>query len=561
MKNIFIKIVLIHIILFGISYSVRSQNILIESPRSFTIKNCNTPWKTSCYCQPDSQENEEQLINNSKIIYSEKDIPNRPDFKLDELFKDPWIWLVMVCILIAALIMHENKYATKKVSLWFYIFAPILLFYISRKSFYWEGNVSIPPYIELTILLLTAILSFIAFYVQYQFNEKQKKDIDDERVENNFFRMYEEHLRLCDSIVTKNIGYNKRAFHFIFYEVQTLSILLNYYFEFFINDDDIRRKLKQRSLFISFSFILSGVTRKSNYNLIEKLSILFYDDESITNFLGLNSKKDKTSLMKIFDFVECLQVIKDEDLEVLKCQNDLILFNDYADVQLKQKLYTPWFCGHRPDLVRYFKSLGNMLNFIRNSKQICDYEKLYQLYDFMFSHMSEHEIGLVFIFTNSYHEYMQILGILSDDSFKCKNTNGKKLLKTILEDYKQKMKDKKYPELKRAALIYEGKDICDNVYSYVWDEEEQYKIGKSIFNRNNNKFSIIPHEEPKYVDEILSGVAMNWILRTNNIYNFIKKNEVKCDNAKIIDIVKKIGNTTFEEYVNAKPCIKFNLYT
>lgn len=37
------------------------------------------------------------------------------------------------------------------------------------------------------------------------------------------------------------------------------------------------------------------------------------------------------------------------------------------------------------------------------------------------------------------------------------------------------MKDKKYPELKRAALIYEGKDICDNVYSYVWDEEEQYK--------------------------------------------------------------------------------------
>lgn len=67
-------------------------------------------------------------------------------------------------------------------------FSPVILFYFLRSGTYWEGAFSVPPYIELTVLLLASVLSFIAFYVQYRFNKMQKKDIDKERAENVFFK-------------------------------------------------------------------------------------------------------------------------------------------------------------------------------------------------------------------------------------------------------------------------------------------------------------------------------------------------------------------------------------
>lgn len=542
MRNLLNKLILIHIMLITTPY-IQSQNCSIQSKEASITHLSLVINDTNRY---DSLVNKTASTVNPNPIKLKKENFLETIIGIYDAIYDPWGWLIITCIIITPFIIYKKKFATNKILIYFYICVPILLFYIFQKRFCSEGEVSIPPHIELTMLLLTAILSFMAFYVQYQFNTTQKNDIDDERIENIFFRMYEEHLRLCDSITTQNIGSNKRAFHFMFYELQTLAILLIYYFNIFIKDSIVKDKLKKKALFISFSFILSGVTRKSNDNLKKKIKQLFHNDEEVIKYLGLSSKDSEDSeLLKVFNFVECLQVIKNEDLEVFQRKDDLILFIDYASLQLKQNLHIPWFCGHRPELVRYFKSLGNMLNFIRNTEQIRERKKLHRLYDFMFSYMSEHEIGLVFIFTNAFHEFMQLLGLVFDDSYKFE-TRGEKDSDGIYDVYKQKVKELIYPELNRRISSFNQKKDDDEVsYSYEWDENEE--------NKNKRTSETLNHKKDKHTDEIFKSVAMNWILRTNDIYNYQNESNINYNDQEIIRIVKKIGNTPFSEYSTTKP--------
>lgn len=167
-----------------------------------------------------------QAINNTNGIFlpvaifssAEKEDSSKAgnyDFNWCGIYEDAWFWFIAICLVSFLVFTAREKWFSNKWIVGVCAFSPVILFYFLRSGTYWEGAFSVPPYIELTVLLLASVLSFIAFYVQYRFNKMQKKDIDKERAENVFFKMYEEHIRLGESICVSNIGVNKRVFHFI----------------------------------------------------------------------------------------------------------------------------------------------------------------------------------------------------------------------------------------------------------------------------------------------------------------------------------------------------------
>ncbi len=74
-------------------------------------------------------------------------------------------------------------------------------------------------------LLLAGIgifLTFIAFYIQYVFNVRQKKDLSLERFENQYFHFLDVYRDIVNTTALKNVGKGKIVFHYMFYEYKAL---------------------------------------------------------------------------------------------------------------------------------------------------------------------------------------------------------------------------------------------------------------------------------------------------------------------------------------------------
>lgn len=362
--------------------------------------------------------------------------------------------------------------------------------------------------------------------------------------------MYEEHIRLCESICVNNIGVNKRAFHFIYYEVQTLAMLLKYYFRITISNEEISKRLQEKSVFISFSLVLSGITRTSNYNIEKRLESLFRENEEICSYFKTNSDTNSdahsnalknTPLRNLFNLVQCLQMIHDDDLRIFQRKDDLILYIDYADRQLIDKVVVPWFCGRSPELVRYFKSLSFVLYYLRNDSRLNkNAEELYRMYDFIFSHMSEHEVALFFVFSQADHELFKILGM---DHLKSN------------VDINQKWRESLERENEKVNFAYS--EISKKMQNSVWYLE----IAREVSNENPtvvtgnyeyywiNKYD---HQREMYIDEVVKSVAITWMYKTNEMYNYFHNGlqEPIGDtyDKEIYTLVYKMKNMSFEQY-------------
>ena len=214
----------------------------------------------------------------------------------------------------------------------------------------------------LLIAFIGVIVTFLAFYIQYEFNKQQKKDISSERTENQLFHLMDVYRNICNnSVIDSNIS-GKRAFHYMFYEYKAIFNIINEY----ISSCNLEMSIEDKN-YLSFVFFLNGLTPNAlptykNYSL---------DDESKIKLLTsirelLYIKRDNRNITYLLDYKE---------------RN--IIFAD----------------GHRPIIIPYIKYVNLIIDFIINQTSDNDSRKKY--IRFLSSEMTHHEIGLIYAF-NSY---------------------------------------------------------------------------------------------------------------------------------------------------------------
>lgn len=261
----------------------------------------------------------------------------------------------------------------------------ILLTVLGVLIFVLLGKVSskdnVHPILEVVILCLTAVLTFLAFWVQYNFNSLQKKDIVRDRFENRFYNNLDLLLKLEEGCVIPYVGAGKQAFHFMFYEykaimsqvlisdkVEWMSDYLNSSADTCDRDNSVEKTVEREKFWkkvnqISFNIFLSGVSTSAKTRLYEDCGV---------------SKEQIDSLNKYF-------------IDRQHVSTSPMYLDDYNCTNIR--LYD----GHRLRLVAFFRLVCMIVQYvIKEADKTKPLEDNHYLLSFL-SVLSEHEISLLYI--------------------------------------------------------------------------------------------------------------------------------------------------------------------
>ena len=217
------------------------------------------------------------------------------------------------------------------------------------------------------IAFIGAILTFLAFYVQYRFNRRQKEDLEKERFENKLFHLLDVYRDICSKTSIPKVGSDKTAFHYMFYEYKAIFRILK-------NDASIGDKDMETLNYIAFTYFING----TNLNRIE-LPIInrILDDKT--------EKRLREKLLK-------LQQKSEKPISGKKHRGIKYLM-DYKDKGIKH------FDGHRPRFIPYIKYILLITEFIGESLKEKDMK-------FLISEQTDHEIGLIYAYCG-YCKYLE----------------------------------------------------------------------------------------------------------------------------------------------------------
>lgn len=216
--------------------------------------------------------------------------------------------------------------------------------------------------ISVVVATVAAILTFLAFYVQFKFNQKQSKDITKERYENQFFHMMDVYRQICNSTYIPNVGKGKTAFHYMFYEYKAMLFMLK-------DEDLLKGYDNQFKHEMIFSMFLDGVsrTKKTDDATQEKKRLL---NERLLELQYKSESHNGTTII-------------DQGVNYIK---------DYQSKNVK------YFDGHRLRLIPYFNYILLILEFIeKNQKHL--HADGFNALPFLSAEMTEHEIGLLYTYT------------------------------------------------------------------------------------------------------------------------------------------------------------------
>lgn len=221
------------------------------------------------------------------------------------------------------------------------------------------------------VAIIGAILTFVAFYVQYEYNSRQKDDIVQERFENKLFHLLDVYRNICNNTFIRNVGSGKVAFHYMFYEYKAIFNIIN-------NRDGILaegvNKDAETINYIAFTYFLNGVAA----NMIETTI-----DETIL------SKKGKIKLRNSL----LLYQRKSEAFDDQHIERGVKFLKDYRHNKIK------YFDGHRPRFIPYIKYVSLIVSYISDAK-CADYIQ------YLIKEQTDHEIGLIYAY-NGYLKYKQ----------------------------------------------------------------------------------------------------------------------------------------------------------
>ena len=215
---------------------------------------------------------------------------------------------------------------------------------------------------------LGVFLTFIAFYIQYVFNQRQKDDLSRERAENQFFHLLETLRDIRKETKLKNIGDGKIVFHYMFYEFKAIYFIIDNYF--------LERGRKDVTpeyiCTLAFAFFIDGVSPDSSKNSGLMDTPLTEDDNKAIFSLLLDLQQQHKKVRYLADYHS----------------TDIAFFD-----------------GHRIRLLPYFNYVGMIVRFIAQNSAHFSPTSLSYLY----SEMTEHELGLLYAYKN----YAERLGMLT----------------------------------------------------------------------------------------------------------------------------------------------------
>lgn len=220
--------------------------------------------------------------------------------------------------------------------------------------------------ISVIVACLSVALTFLAFFIQFSFNRRQKKDLTKERFENHLFHFLNSYREICNEMEIRHVGRGKTAFHYMFYEYKAIYNLLL--------EQEIIVPKKDRNLNeLAFTLFLDGVSR--NFKPVLQSEIA-----------------DKEKLTDIWSDLLDLQEASENNTAENRSDKGVVYLADYRGRNIK------YFDGHRPRLIPYFKYLFLIFDYLidENLPLEAGMRKL----SYLSSQMSEHEIGLLYAYAS-----------------------------------------------------------------------------------------------------------------------------------------------------------------
>jgi len=258
------------------------------------------------------------------------------------------------------------------------------LLVVLRKYVTEEGTNIAPP-VELCLLIISTILTFLAFYVQFLYNRRQKEDLNIERFENIFFKYIDNQRAIVEACQVYGITGGKQTFHFMFYEYKAI------YYKIWKQLSDKNTKNLEKAIFESFKIFLNGVSPSATARIEEES-----DDDVKIALRHLNG-----------EFLKEQHSIANQGM-MPKYLRDY----DGTDIKL--------YDGHRLRIIPFVRHMCMFVQYIYSKTG--DNKALFDFYiRAMLAQMSEHELALAYLCYNmgskEYSDFLVGQDKTTDDFF------------------------------------------------------------------------------------------------------------------------------------------------
>ncbi|HIZ87527.1 MAG TPA: hypothetical protein IAC03_05140 [Candidatus Coprenecus pullistercoris] len=218
-----------------------------------------------------------------------------------------------------------------------------------------------------------AILTFVAFGSQYVANRLQRRDMQKERLENNFFNLLNSlHKLIYDCKIKEEPITNTglQAFHFIFYEYKAILCKIYLFFNERLPDKQVDLKTMKH---ISYGIFINGVSKSATSRLERELPELTKEEVNRLNDYFVDKRKSISEGMRY-----------------------LMDYKDQSGITL--------FDGHRMYIIPFYNCVCTIVAYIydsiMNSKYWdieTKYENIFKYCKMMCSQLSEHQLGLLYL--------------------------------------------------------------------------------------------------------------------------------------------------------------------
>lgn len=256
------------------------------------------------------------------------------------------------------------------------------------------------------IAILAAYLTFMAFWVQFRFNENQKNDLTRERFENSFYKLMDIYHDKIRNINIGNTVTGQPSFRYIFYELK--DVLRRTQNTFSITEYD------KLYLYIGYEIFMSGVIEdRSVYKLNKRIKDnyekhLMEQEKSKGRAINNLNKTTYIYIEKLLQDIEYELVFVNKNFKSRNyCQTKGLYWQIFPKgVNL--------YYGHLPQLKPYLNHVYFMINYLDA------YEKEYKKYadsdpikktianckEIFLSQLTYHEMGIISICANA--EYLDL---------------------------------------------------------------------------------------------------------------------------------------------------------
>ena len=301
------------------------------------------------------------------------------------------------------------------------------------------------------IAIAAAFLTFIAFWVQYKANLKQREDIAVERIESKYYKMLDIYLQMTNQLEVHGLKGKKAftelvgEFTFIFYSTCDVyeSLVKNEQYMEDLNEE-------QKNLFALFK---GNVIEKYEFLTVLAYNLFFYGKKYM-----LYDTNEKTKLSE--DIKRQLFTIKMSYSGVTYA--DYVKGRSHNTEHLYRCYHANLFDGHSDFLGQYFRHLYQTVKFIASlNADIVSEEQKYSYLKLLRSQMSDYE--QILLYYNSLTK--------QGSAWNKENSGSFPQSRGYIVRYKL---------IKNIPINFPFLGI-DPFYKYKSDNEKWKKMGKSMF--------------------------------------------------------------------------------